>query len=265
MPRSPNACSSRFLRISAETRRSQALDARAPPAVRSLHLPGLRLSRVLPTRGALRRAGCATARRRIAAKARDITVPRHRCSAPESSRASGARRKGHGRSPGAGHHGASARRLQDAPLRSAPAPAGLTVLTPTPRSPLGRLSATGRVFDGDRKRTSARVVAFDLRLLRTLESVPRCRLKSDPGIMIRQLRTDSRPPFKTTSSYASPSAERPARSVVWCGFPPEIYDRHPAPLRHGAWSQVHLTVPTCPLCAATWFAKATPSDRRRLR
>ena len=146
-----------------------------------------------------------------------------------------------------------------------PRGAGLTVLTPTPRSPLGRLSATGRVFDGDRKRTSARVVAFDLRLLRTLESVSRCRLKSDPGIMIRQLRTDSRPPFKTTSSYASPSAERPARSVVWCGFPPEVYDRHPAPLRHGAWFQVRLTVATCPFCSVSCFAKATPTDLGKFR
>ena len=31
-----------------------------------------------------------------------------------------------------------------------PRAAGLTVLTPTPRSPLGRLSAIGRVFDTDR-------------------------------------------------------------------------------------------------------------------
>jgi hypothetical protein len=78
--------------------------------------------------------------------------------------------------------------------------------------------------------------------------------------MIRQLRTDSRRRVNTTSFYGSPSAERRARSVVRCGLPPEIYDRHPAPLRHGAWSQVHLTVPTCPFCSVTCFATATPTD-----
>ena len=139
MPRSPNACSCRFLRISTESHRQQALDARAPPAVRSLHLPGLRLSRVLPTRGAHREGRM----RNSASADRRQGEGYHRSKAPlfGTGIVSRVGREAQGTWPFAGCRPSwgecSSASRRSASLR--PRSAWLTVLTPIPRSPAEQL------------------------------------------------------------------------------------------------------------------------------
>jgi hypothetical protein len=99
-----NACSCRFLQISAETRRSQALEAQAPPRGRRPAPTRPEVSRVLPTNDAHREEGrmrnSASADRRDGDGQRTPSAQRH----GNRLRGSGATRRGHGRSPRAGHH-----------------------------------------------------------------------------------------------------------------------------------------------------------------